>query len=73
MNEGVEKEHVGHTTLDRSLSLKSVEIRLLCSCKQLIRLLDFLSNQVLLELALVSVAVLQKVGSPIDSIVGSVP
>ena len=73
MNEGVNQKHVGHPTLDRSLSLKSVEIRLLCSCKHVIRLLDFPSNQVLLELALVSVAVLQKVGFPVDSIVGSVP
>jgi len=73
LNKGVKKEHAGHTILDRSRSLKSVEIRLLCSCKQMTRLLDFLSSQVLLEMAFVPVAVLQKVGSPADSIVGSVP
>lgn len=44
--------------MDIALGLKSVEIRLLCFWEQATRLLDFLSNQVLLELALVSVTVL---------------
>lgn len=63
------EEHVERSALGRSLSLKSA----LCSSEQVIRALDLLSNQALLELALDSVPVLKKVGSPAVAVVGSVP
>lgn len=72
-SEGVKKEHAGYITWDASLSLKlgeNTDVVLLYTNN---KLLDFLSRQVLSDLSLISVTDLQKIGSPVDSVVGSVP
>lgn len=72
-SEGVKKEHAGYITWDASLSLKLGENTDVVLLYMNNKLLDFLSRQVLSDLALISVTDLQKIGSPVDSVVGSVP
>lgn len=72
-SEGVKKEHADYTAYNKSPSLKLVDNNGCVLLNLSMKLLDFLCSQIRLEVTFISMIVFQKVGSPVDSVVCSVP